>query len=149
MEVPRPLCVIRNLLKGAPMNSPERYLNVQVPEDVRALWHRWEGAEWRKARHRDQNNIYPPDQRFNVRPPDGMCRVHRKMWIDWRNHQMDSVSANRWPGHPGSPFVPVGDIATLFERRRCEWDEETIAQMQLTERICLSGTSPQCDRTRA
>jgi hypothetical protein len=132
------------------MTAPEKYLDVPVPEDVRVLWHRWEGAAWRKARHRDQNNIYPPDQRFSVRLPEGMCAVHRKIWLAWRDHQIDSVSGNRWPGHPGSPFNPVGpDMETVFQHRRCEWEEKTIGQMQLTESICLSGTSSQCDRTRA
>lgn len=128
------------------MDIPARYLNVPVPDDIRVSWFRWEGAAWRKARHRDQNNPYPPDQRFSVHPPDGMCDAHRKIWFAWRDHQMDSVSANRWPGHPGSPFNPVGDIETTFQRRRCEWDEKTIDQLQLTERICLSKTSPQCTR---
>jgi hypothetical protein len=126
---------------------PDRYLDVPVPDEIRAQWHSWEAAAWRRNRHMGNNELYPPDQRYTVRPPAGLCPHHRGSWLGYRTMDFDPVSGNRWPGHPGSPFIVVGqDLARVAEERRCEWDEKASAQMRLIEQICLSGRSPQCDR---
>jgi hypothetical protein len=127
--------------------APHRYLEVSVPDEIRRQWHSWDAAAWRRSRHMDTNNLFPPDQRYTVRPPAEMCPHHRESWVGYRNMNFDPVSGNRWPGHPGSPFIPVGrDLTRVAEERRCEWDEKASAQMRLIEQICLSGRSPQCDR---
>ncbi|QES45185.1 hypothetical protein DEJ49_33125 [Streptomyces venezuelae] len=124
---------------------PETYLGAAVPDDIKKQWRRWEGAEWRKAQYRATNRLYPPDERFNVRAPEGMCERHWDMRIGYRNMHFDPVTGDRWPGHPGSLFIVIGsDLNAVREERRCEWDEKASEQMQLIERICLSGRSPQC-----
>ncbi|MFF9436388.1 hypothetical protein ACF1BP_21940 [Streptomyces sp. NPDC014735] len=126
---------------------PRQYLGVPVPDDIRHQWESWDAATWRRSRHMAINNLFPPDQRYTVRPPAELCPHHRDAWVGYRNMDFDPVSGNRWPGHPGSPFVPVGrDLARVAEERRCEWDEKASEQMRLIEQICLSGRSPQCDR---
>ncbi|MFD4529148.1 hypothetical protein ACFWP7_35595 [Streptomyces sp. NPDC058470] len=126
---------------------PHRFLDIPVPDDIRSQWHTWDAAAWRRSRHMDTNNLFPPDQRYTVRAPAAMCPHHRMSWLGYRNMNFDPVSGNRWPGHPGSPFIPVGrNLARVAEERRCEWDEKASAQMRLIEEICLSGRSPQCDR---
>lgn len=129
------------------MSAPDVYLGVTVPAEIREHWTRWEGARWRQMRYRDTNRLFPPDERFNVRPPAGMCPTHRRMWIGYRDMHFNPVSGNRWPGHPGSPFTIIGrDLDRVREERRVEWDEKASEQMILAEDICLSGRSPQCDR---
>jgi hypothetical protein len=125
--------------------APDTFLGVPVPDDIKAQWKRWEGAEWRTMRHMGTNNMFPPDQRYSVRPPQGMCQTHHEMWIGYRNQNYDPRTGNRWPGHAGSMFTIVGhDIARVSEERRVEWDRKASEQMQLVERICLRGDSPQC-----
>lgn len=127
--------------------APDTYLDVPVPDSIRAQWTRWEGATWRQNQHRAANNPLPPDQRFSIRPPDGICPAHRQHWLDYRNMHFNPETGNRWPGYDGSPFNPNGhDMGHLREERRAEWDEKASEQMQLIERICLSGRSPQCNR---
>ncbi|MEU4077686.1 hypothetical protein [Streptomyces venezuelae] len=128
-------------------DAPSRYLDVPVPEEIREEWHSWGAATWRRNQHLSTNDLFPPDQRYSVRPPAEMCPRHHESWLAYRNMNFDPVSRNRWPGHPGSPFIPVGrDLNRVAEERRCEWDEKASAQMRLIEEICLSGRSPQCDR---
>lgn len=126
--------------------TPTAYLGVEIPDDVRAAWWRWEGARWRVMRYQDRyNGAYPPDVRFSVRPPDGMCPVHLDLRQRYRDMYFNPVSGNRWPGHPGSPFIVIGrDLNQVREERRAEWDRKASEQMRLAERICLSGRSPQC-----
>lgn len=70
-----------------------------------------------------RNNLFPPDQRFGVTWPSGMCVTHRQHWLDYRNHRFDPVTAGRWPGGPGSPFIVVGpDLGRVREERRVEWE---------------------------
>ncbi|WP_331746848.1 hypothetical protein OG923_34310 (plasmid) [Streptomyces halstedii] len=128
-------------------DAPRRYLDAAVPEEIRKGWYSWDAATWRRNRHLDANNLFPPDQRYSVRPPAEMCPRHRESWLGYRNKNFDPISRNRWPGHPGSPFVPVGrNLNRVAEERRCEWDEKASAQMRLIEAICLAGRSSQCDR---
>jgi hypothetical protein len=130
-------------------HAPASFLGVPVPVDIARQWDRWEGAEWRLMRYRSTNNLFPPDQRYSVLPPGGMCRVHLDMWVRERNRNFDPVSGNRWPGHPGSPFIPVErDLNRVREWRRREWDEKASQAMKDTEAICLSGNSPQCSGER-
>lgn len=130
-----------------PSGIPDTYLGAPVPDDVKKQWRQWEGAGWRQGQWRALNRLYPPDERFNVRAPKGMCPVHWQMRVDYRNMHFDPVTGDRWPGTPGSMFIVVGsDLNAVCEERRCEWDERASEQMQLIERICLSGRSPQCDR---
>lgn len=124
---------------------PAVYCGNDVPARIHLLWHRWEGAAWRTAQHLGQNVSFPPDQRFTVRTPHGMCPTHRQHWIDYRNMYFDPVTGNRWPGSHGSPFEYHGhDMDRLREERRVEWDRKASEQMRLIERICLRGDSPQC-----
>jgi hypothetical protein len=127
---------------------PAVYLGVDVPPAIHQAWHRWEGATWRANQHRAQNQPFPPDMRFTVRPAGGICPTHRQHWIDYRNMLFDYETGNRWPGYHGSPFEYVGtDMNGLREERRVQWDRNASEQMQLIERICLSGRSPQCTPT--
>jgi hypothetical protein len=97
-------------------------------------------------RYGDQGNLFPPDQRFTVSPPPGMCPRHLRIRQQYRDQHYDPRTGNRWPGHAGSPFTIIGrDLHRVSEERRCEWDEKASDQMRLTENICLSGVSPQCD----
>lgn len=124
---------------------PAVYCGNDVPARIHLLWHRWEGAAWRTAQHWAQNVSFPPDQRFTVRPPQGMCPTHRQHWIDYRGMEFDPVTGNAWPGCHGSPFDYVGtDMDRLREERRVGWDRKASEQMRLIERICLRGDSPQC-----
>ena len=136
-------------MTGARAMPPSEFLERPVPDDVRALWDRWEGAGWRRMSHHARNELFPPDQRFSVRMPAGMCTTHRRFWIDYRDMHFNPVTGDRWPGVAGSPFTYVGhDMARLREERRVEWEEKSIGQMQLIENICLSGRSPQCSGKR-
>lgn len=127
---------------------PTEYLGVAIPDDVRALWWRWEGMRWRVMRYADRHNgAYPQDQRFSVRPPEGMCPVHLDIRRRYRDMHFNPVSGNRWPGHPGSfllPGITSANLDRVREERRIEWDRKASEQMQLTEQICLRGDSPQC-----
>ncbi|MGW3196754.1 hypothetical protein ACWDBD_19610 [Streptomyces sp. NPDC001118] len=128
--------------------APDTYLGVEVPEEIKKNWFRWEGASWRRMRYLGTNNPFPPDERYTVRMPAGMCATHREHWLGYRNMDFDPVSGNRWPGGAGSPFNPIGrDLARVREERRCEWDEKASEQMRLIERICLSGNSPECSKS--
>lgn len=127
------------------LDPPNTFLGVSVPDDIKASWGRWEAAEWRRMRHSDNGRLYPPDERFNVRLPKGMCETHAQMWLDYRNMHFDPVTGDRWPGNPGSPFLFVGhNMRDLLEGRRVEWDEKASAQMRQIEHLCLAGGSPQC-----
>lgn len=129
--------------------APDSYLHTQVPDDIKKAWRRWEGADWRKMQSRGSNRPHPPDERFSVRRPPDMCPVHRQAWLDYRNMHFDPHTGDRWPGTPGSPFLFIGhDMGDILEQRRVEWDEKASDQMRLIERICLSGTSPQCEGKR-
>jgi hypothetical protein len=125
--------------------APETFLGVAVPEQLKSQWRTWEAAAWRQQQYRNTNRMYPPDERFNVSPPNGMCETHRQMWLDYRNMHFDPRTGNRWPGNPGSPFTIVGhDLGQVLDERRVEWDEKASDQMRQIERICLAGGSPQC-----
>jgi hypothetical protein len=124
---------------------PDTFLGTPVPEQIKTGWRTWEAAAWRQQQYRNSNRLYPPDERFNVSPPKGMCPAHRQMWLDYRNMHFDFRTGDRWPGNPGSPFTIVGhDLGQVLEERRAEWDEKASAQMRLIERRCLEGDSRQC-----
>lgn len=128
--------------------APDTFLGIPVPDDIKLQWKRWEAAAWRSAQHRNRGRLYPPDERFNVRLPNGMCVTHRQMWLDCRNMHFDPITGDAWPGIPGSPFLFVGhDMRDLRESRRHEWDEKASIQMRQIERLCLAGGSPQCSGT--
>jgi hypothetical protein len=116
-----------------------------VPDGIKAAWRSWEAAEWRQAQYRATSRLYPPDERFNVRLPDGLCERHAQNWLDWRNKRFDPVTGDAWPGTPGSPFLFVGhDMDDLREQRRVEWDEKSSLEMRKVERACRSGRSDGC-----
>lgn len=132
------------------MTAPEAYQGAAVPEGVAALWRRWEGARWRKGVHHSHNEPFPPDQRFSVVAPGGMCARHLEMRRGYRDMRFDDRSGNRWPGGAGSPFTIIGrDLGRELAWRRCEWDEKASEQMKAIEECCLAGTSPQCDGPRS
>ncbi len=125
--------------------APDTFLGQLVPEHLKAQWRTWEAATWRQQQYRATNRLYPPDERFNVSRPKGMCEKHAQMWLDYRNMHFDPRTGDRWPGNPGSPFLFVGhNTAEILEQRRVEWDEKASEQMRLVERICLAGGSSQC-----
>ncbi|MDX3694734.1 hypothetical protein PV726_31265 [Streptomyces europaeiscabiei] len=122
--------------------APEAFLGEAIPDEVRAQWNRWEGAEWRRMRHMSTNQLDPPDQRFSVRAPSWLCERHHRNWLGYRNMIFDPASGNCWPGLPGSPFVPIDrDLRRERARRRCQWDEKASLQMRLVEGICRSRNS--------
>lgn len=130
-------------------DAPEKYLNVTVPESIAKGWRAWDGVEWRRNQHAAHGNFYPPDQRFGVDITDGMCALHRRNWITWRNKHFQGI---RFPGLGcGDGWVNArteADLPEMWERARAEWDEQTIAQMRQGESICLSGRSRQCEGER-
>lgn len=124
---------------------PATYLNNPIPPHIRDTWTTWDAATWRTMQHHAANQTFPPDMRFTVRPPTALCPAHRRHWIDYRNMLFNEETGDPWPGNPQSPFLYVGvDINRLREERRVQWDRKASEQMQLIERICLSGRSPQC-----
>jgi hypothetical protein len=128
---------------------PGVYQGSAVPEEIRGQWRRWEGAAWRKGVHMSRNQLYPPDQRFSVRPPGGMCRRHLEMRRGYRDMYFDPRKGYRWPGTPTLEWsVCDRDTAKLLESRRCEWDGKASEQMRAIEECCLAGTSPQCEERR-
>lgn len=125
--------------------APDTFLGQPVPEHLKQQWRTWEAAAWRQQQHRASNRLYPPDERFNVSPPKGICPAHHQMWLDYRNMRFNPVTGDRWPGNPGSPFLYVGEnMRELREQRRVEWDEKASEQMRFIERACLAGNSIQC-----
>lgn len=128
---------------------PRALYGVPVPAEVAAVWKTWQGASWRRGAWMSLNRLHPPDQRFGVLPLPGMCAVHMEMRRGYRDMYFDDRSGNRWPGTPGSPFTIIDhDLGRELAWRRAEWDDKASEQMQLTERICLSGRSPQCSDPR-
>jgi hypothetical protein len=128
---------------------PDSYLGQPVPPGITAQWKRWAGVEWRTMAYRATNRTNTPDQRFSVIPPGGMCLIHLEFWRAERDRHFDNRSGNRWPGVPGSPFTIIDrDLRRELAWRRAEWDEKAGEQMRLTETICLSGRSPQCEGER-
>lgn len=126
--------------------TPHVYLGVTIPENIKAEWRRWAAAEWRKNQHFSRARVYPPDQRFSVKPATGMCRLHREHWFAWRD---------RW--FKGRRFLasPIDMGINRFMRPeeawdfgRAEWDDLTIEQMRAVEDLCLSGRSVQCEGPR-
>jgi hypothetical protein len=131
------------------VSAPEKYQGEPVPEAIATLWRSWEGAAWRKGVHYSHNELYPPDQRFFVLAPGGMCKRHLEMRRGYRDMYFDDRSGNRWPGTSGSPFTIIGrDLARELAWRRQEWDEKASEQMRAIEELCLAGRSPQCDGPR-
>ncbi len=127
---------------------PEIYCGQAVPAPIAATWRTWDGAAWRQMAYRATNRMNPPDQRFSVPPPGGMCVVHLEMGRGYRDMHFNPVTGNRWPGGSGSPFAIIGsDLSAEREWRRAEWDDKAAGQMRLIEKICLSG-SPQCSEGR-
>jgi hypothetical protein len=128
---------------------PQTYLGRPVPEHIAAGWRTWDGAAWRQMAYRSTNRLNPPDQRFSVLPPGGMCVPHLEMRRGYRDMHFNPVSGDRWPGVPGSPFTIVGpDLSAAREWRRAEWDERASEQMRAIEEMCLSGRSSQCGEAR-
>lgn len=126
--------------------APEKYLNVTVPEDIARVWRTWAGVEWRLAQHYGNGQVYPPDQRFSVGLPDGMCVLHRQMWLDWRDWRFNRHQFGSGPTAMGINQFMRSEEVWAF--RRADWDEKIIDRMKLAESICLSGRSRQCDSER-
>lgn len=76
-------------------------------------------------------------------PPIDLCPVHRKAWRAWRDHVRRYTSSNPtdWPG--GSHIM---DSRTTHLERRRGWLTKDAEQMELVEKICRSGKSPECER---
>lgn len=125
--------------------APDTYLDTPVPEHLKQNWRTWEAAEWRQQQYLNTNRLYPPDERFNVRPPEGMCERHAENWLGYRNMRFDPVQGDAWPGTANSPFLFVGhDMDELREERRFEWDEKASLRMRQAERMCRSGRGDGC-----
>lgn len=76
--------------------------------------------------------------------PEDLCPEHRRIWLTWRNLTYNPWHPQEWPG--GSIIM---DNRTLHETRRRDWDRKSEEQMDLTEKICRRGDSPQCgERTK-
>lgn len=131
------------------MTAPESFLGNPIPEHLKNQWRSWEAAEWRQAQYLAANRLYPPDERFNVKLPKGLCERHAENWLGYRNMRFDPVTGDAWPGTPGSPFLFVGhDMDDLRELRRAEWDEKASAAMRQAERMCRGGRGNGCSRRR-
>ena len=129
--------------------APDTFLGATVPERLKAQWRTWEAAEWRKRQYLATNRLYPPDERFNVSMPKGMCERHYNNWLGYRNMIFDRETGYAWPGTPGSPFLFVGhNMNDLREARRADWDEKASERMQAVEEMCRGGRSNGCSRRR-
>jgi hypothetical protein len=127
------------------VTTERTYQGMTVPEAIAAAWNTWEAAEWRKQRWIAANNSFNvPDQRFSVSAPGGMCARHLEMRRRFRDMYFDDRKGYRWPGTPCLEWSVIPD-RDMLTRRRVEWDEKASEQMQLIERLCLSGDSVQCD----
>lgn len=123
--------------------APEHYCGAAVPLPIRHAWRSWEAAEWRTGQHVNRGNLYPPDQRFTVSPPAGMCPHHHEQWQKWRDRRFKGHRFHSSGMDMGiNRFMKPGEA---WDFGRCEWDELTIEQMRLVEDLCLSGRSTQCD----
>lgn len=76
--------------------------------------------------------------RFGRRVPVDLCGAHRRIWRDWQDYSYDP----RNPREPGGGQML--DSRTTHTERAEAWDRHNQGQMDLTERICRSGESPQC-----
>lgn len=129
---------------------PFKYLGVVVPDPIRVTWRGWEGVAWREHQHYAKGGLFPPDLRFGVDMPD-LCRVHVRMWRQWRDKRFDPVTAQRWPGTGLFGHLDPGGITIqttqrkreLLAERRLEWDVRSREEMRAIECLCLSG-STQC-----
>jgi hypothetical protein len=74
------------------------------------------------------------------RPPADLCDEHGRIWREWwkHSHSYSSLDPKDWPGQR------IMDSRTSHNRRRAEWLTKGLEQLQLIERICRTGTSPQC-----
>lgn len=134
------------------IRTPDRYCGTEVPLPIRRAWRTWEAVEWRLSQHANRGEFYPPDQRFTVSPPVGMCSYHREQWQKWRDRWFKGQTfpgGSADDGFLGMRYVykPTPDIAAEeWDRNRHDWDKQTCEQMQQVEQICLSGRSTQCNR---
>jgi hypothetical protein len=74
------------------------------------------------------------------RPPGDLCGEHGRIWREWWTHSRsyNSRDPKDWPGQR------IMDSRTSHDARRAEWLRKGLEQLQLTEKICRSGSSPQC-----
>jgi hypothetical protein len=76
-------------------------------------------------------------------PPADLCPAHREAWLTWRNHYLKYRVSNptEWPGR-----AMIMDSRTSHTTRRRGWIDKDAEQMELIEKICRSGKSPECNR---
>jgi hypothetical protein len=74
------------------------------------------------------------------RPPADMCGEHGRIWREWwkHSHSYNPRDPKDWPGQH------IMDSRTSHNARRAAWLRKGLEQLQLTEKICRSGKSPQC-----
>jgi hypothetical protein len=84
---------------------------------------------------------FPPSNRA----PEDLCDEHARIWREWwkHSHSYNSSDPKDWPGQR------IMDSRTSHNARRAEWLRKGLEQLHLTERICRSGTSPQCGPSQA
>lgn len=74
----------------------------------------------------------------NRRVPSDLCPAHAEIWKGWRDYSYDP----RNPREPGGGQLM--DARTSHTERQAAWDRYNGEAMELAERICRSGKSPQC-----
>lgn len=76
-----------------------------------------------------------------AKPPADLCRTHATAWTKWRTHSLsyDPRNPKDWPGQH------IMDSRTSHAERRRTWITKGREQLDLTENICRSGRSPQCN----
>jgi hypothetical protein len=75
----------------------------------------------------------------NASPPPDLCPAHLRIWHAWRDHVYDPRNPLDWPGQH------IGDSRTTHTERADQWAVKNLEQMEMCERVCHTGNSPQCD----
>ena len=73
-------------------------------------------------------------------PPPDLCEWHATAWDGYRTLALsyDPNDPKDWPGHH------IMDSRTSHETRRKEWITKGREQLDMIEKHCRSGRSPQC-----
>jgi hypothetical protein len=74
-------------------------------------------------------------------PPADLCREHAKIWTEWAALNYNWRHPCEWPGSS-----IIMDNRTSHDARAADWDRKTRQQLDLVEKICRSGNSPQCSK---
>lgn len=77
--------------------------------------------------------------------PSGLCAAHHQQAFEWRSNDYDWRNPGEWPCGRSVPHrTLLMDCRTSHEERAREFEQKNWEQIELIDRICKSGRSPQC-----